>query len=315
MRKIVFLLAFVSLSSVNVFAQGAKNIKINEVMTHNVSSIEDGYGQHEAWVELCNVSHTTFNVRGMYITTNREVLNKELDAPGRQKLMSVIPNNEHRTSLSGQQFITFFFNSNPNKSSLHIDASVEAGKPVWIALYDGNGVDLIDSITVPALPADCSYARKKNGAAEWIVCSSDRVTPNIANTPVVNSKIPNTKKNDPHGYAITILAMGTVFFCLVLLYVFFRLLGLLMDHINTAKKIANKQPFKPVTKTVKAVDDVIDTSAIILKDGLKTKGIDKKVYIAVISMALKQYQDDVHDTESGIITIKPKNTNWNNLIK
>ena len=32
-------------------------------------------------------------------------------------------------------------------------------------------------------------------------------------------------------------------------------------------------------------------------------------------MALKQYQDDVHDTESGIITIKPKNTNWNNLIK
>ena len=28
-------------------------------------------------------------------------------------------------------------------------------------------------------------------------------------------------------------------------------------------------------------------------------------------MALKQYQDDVHDVESGIITIKPKNTDWN----
>ena len=92
-------------------------------------------------------------------------------------------------------------------------------------------------------------------------------------------------------------------------------MGIFMDHQNTAKKIANKQPFKPVTKTVKAVDGVIDTSATLLKDGLKTKGIDKKIYIAVISMALKQYQDDVHDTESGIITIKPKNTNWNNLIK
>ena len=27
-------------------------------------------------------------------------------------------------------------------------------------------------------------------------------------------------------------------------------------------------------------------------------------------MALKQYQDDVHDVESGIITIKSKDTDW-----
>ena len=27
-------------------------------------------------------------------------------------------------------------------------------------------------------------------------------------------------------------------------------------------------------------------------------------------MALKQYQDDVHDVESGIITIKSKDTGW-----
>ena len=50
---------------------------------------------------------------------------------------------------------------------------------------------------------------------------------------------------------------------------------------------------------------------VILQDGLKSKGIDKEVYIAVISMALKQYQDNVHDVESGIITIKPKKTDWN----
>ena len=33
--------------------------------------------------------------------------------------------------------------------------------------------------------------------------------------------------------------------------------------------------------------------------------------MAVIAMALKQYQDNVHDVESGVITIKPKNTDWN----
>jgi hypothetical protein len=36
--------------------------------------------------------------------------------------------------------------------------------------------------------------------------------------------------------------------------------------------------------------------------------------MAVIAMALKQYQDDVHDVESGIITIKPRHSMWNNGI-
>ena len=89
------------------------------------------------------------------------------------------------------------------------------------------------------------------------------------------------------------------------------------DKETPLLKVEHLKQYFPMNRkfSVKAVDDVIDTSATILKDGLKTKGIDKKVYIAVISMALKQYQDDVHDVESGIITIKPKQTNWNNLIK
>ena len=38
---------------------------------------------------------------------------------------------------------------------------------------------------------------------------------------------------------------------------------------------------------------------------------DPDVYIAVISMAIKEYLDDSHDVESGIITIMPKeNTKW-----
>ena len=51
-------------------------------------------------------------------------------------------------------------------------------------------------------------------------------------------------------------------------------------------------------------------TGVILQEGLKTKGIDREVYMAVISMALKQYEDDVHDVESGVITIKPRETGW-----
>ena len=83
-----------------------------------------------------------------------------------------------------------------------------------------------------------------------------------------------------------------------------------MRHIDTAKKVAEVQPIKAVTKTVEVTHDIAHATGNILQDGLKTKGIDKEVYIAVISMALKQYQDDVHDVESGIITIKSKDTTW-----
>lgn len=317
MKKIAFLLAIVLTAYVDVLAQGAKNIKINEVMTSNTSSIQDEYGRREAWIELCNASFTTFNIRGMYITTNRAVLNEELSAPERQKLMSMIPNGEPRTQIAGTQHLTFFCNSNPKEGSLHLDAEIKSGEPIWIALYDGNGVDLIDSVSVPAMRENQSYAREQDGDSKWIVCQPSSVTPNIANTPRVNDKIARTKHEDPHGFAITILAMGTVFTCLALLFVFFTLLGLLMDHLNTAKKIANKQPLKPVTKTVTAtvgaVDTVLDKTTTVMKDGLKTKGKDKRIYIAVIAMALKQYQDDVHDVESGVISIKPKNTTWNGL--
>ena len=53
-----------------------------------------------------------------------------------------------------------------------------------------------------------------------------------------------------------------------------------------------------------------NVTKVILKDGLQTAGIDKEIYIAVISMALKEYEDDVHDIESNVITIKPHHTNW-----
>jgi hypothetical protein len=80
--------------------------------------------------------------------------------------------------------------------------------------------------------------------------------------------------------------------------------------METAKKVAHHQPIKPITKTVEKTLEVGHKTGIILQEGLKTKGIDKEVYMAVIGMALKQYQDDVHDVESGVITIKSKETGW-----
>ena len=67
---------------------------------------------------------------------------------------------------------------------------------------------------------------------------------------------------------------------------------------------------KPITKTVEKTIEVAHATGNILQDGLKMKGRDMEVYMAVIGLALRQYEDDVHDVESGVITIKPKDTGW-----
>ena len=296
-----------------VMAQMDASIKLNEVMTDNENSLIDEYGARTAWVEIANISHSTYNVRGMYVTTDRSVLDKKMSVPERISRMSKIPNGDARTNLSGQQLIVFQLGSQPAQGSLHLSAQVRTGEPTWIALYNGNATQLIDSVTIPALAADQSFARvADNGnARDWEVKSADRVTPGIQNQTVVSeSKVEKFKREDPHGFGMALMAMSIVFGCLALLWLTFTLFGMLMRHAETARKVANHQPIKPITKTVEKTMEVGHKTGVILKEGFDTKGIDREVYMAVIGLALRQYEDDIHDVESGVITIKPKDTGW-----
>lgn len=312
MKRTVFLFCALLAGTVLTFGQGARNIKINEVLTDNKGSLQDEYGKRNAWIELANTSFSTYDIRGMYITTDRRVLDKGLTVAQRTALMSCIPNGDGRTAMSAREHVVFFLNGNKAQGTLHLQAKAKSGKPVWIALFDGNGVDLIDSISVPALAADQSYARVRDGADRWEVKSPGSVTPGIENFVQANeTKIAKLKREDPHGFGITVLSMGIVFFCLALLYAFFRILGIFMAHKQTIKKAGKIQPIKAAVKTGEKIVETGHKTKVILKDGLQTGGIDKETYIAVIAMALKQYEDNVHDIESNIITIKPHHTNWN----
>ena len=311
MKKILLSLALATVST-TMFSQGAKNIKINEVMTGNATSIQDEYGRHLPWVELTNTSFSTYNIRGMYISTTRATLDKQLSAPERIKMMSPIPNGDKRTELAGHEHLVLYLNSNPAEGTLHLRSKVTDGAPVWVALYDANGIDIIDSVSLPAMKPNLSFAREKDGSQKWVTKSEEAVTPGITNYIQVNeSKIARLKRDDPHGIMITVLSMGIVFFCLALLYAFFSILGVIIVHQRTLKRAKNIQPIKAAVVTSEIIHEGAHKTKVMLKDGLHTQGIDREVYMAVIAMALKDYQNNEHDTESGIITIKPRTTAWN----
>ncbi len=313
MRKILSVISFLVASSA-AFAQGAHDFKLNEVFVYTPAcctgdsaastcekqaSYVDEYGQPASWIEIENISYSTHDIRNCFLTINPAVLDKNMPAPEREKLMSAIPAGDPRTSLSAKQRITLFADGHVNRGTLHLNFTLPVGESFTIYLFDGNAVDLLDSVRVEALPAGSSFARIND--AEWQVLEADKVTPNAPNIAYHNDKIKEFKEKDPYGIAMTLMCMGVVFLCLILLFVFFHIFGWAM---NRAAKLAR-------VRAIRAIHDQAAKVVEMAKQGTtETKGIDMETYTAVIGMALHEYFGGTHDLESGILTIHQTPTTW-----
>jgi Na+-transporting methylmalonyl-CoA/oxaloacetate decarboxylase gamma subunit len=292
------------------FAQGTHSFKLSEVVTCNKQGLIDEYGQRSAWVEVENTSWGTYNLRNCYLTNNRKALDEDLSVPDREAIMSLIPKGDARTNLTAKTQLVFFADGFTNRGTVHASFKLDPTKPNFIALFDGNGRTLIDSVTVPVLPADCSYARlynKDTNTYEWKIQQAAQVTPNSSNKVEgkVENKVQEFKQRDPYGIAMSIIAMGIVFICLILLYVFFRVLGIVLHRIDVLTRV----------KAIKAIREQAHKVTVIAKQGLETKGIDNEVYVAVIALALQEYEENVHDIESNVLTIVPDDRSaWHNEV-
>ena len=141
--------------------------------------------------------------------------------------------------------------------------------------------------------------------------ATDAVTPGIGTfIQVTETKVAKLKKDDPYGFGITLLSMGIVFSCLALLFVFFTLFGIFMKNKKRIREMLGLS--RTQKKKIVGLDEE-DARAFPNKSLERSKTYDRDIYIAVISMALKQYSDDVHDTESGVITIRPHNSKWHSV--
>ena len=182
--------------------------------------------------------------------------------------------------------------------------TLDPDKDNWIGLYDSNGRDLIDSVTVPAgIPTDHSYARYEDGVGHWVIKGGNEqsgyVTPSTNNITLdKNVKIDMFTEHDPFGVGMAIMAMAIVFAGLLLLYLLFRLIG----QISVLIKKRNAM-------RVHGISD---------KEEAKEKGFGREageVY-AAIAMALYQHLE-AHDVEDTILTInkvKKAYSPWNSKI-
>jgi len=295
-NKIVITLALLMLLCVGASADNAKTICLSEISL--------GDSTTAPWIEVKNSSWGTRNLGGYYITNNRHVLDS-ISAPERKALMHLIPTGNPVTKITPQNCLMLTADAKDNLGIQHLNFEIKAGD--FIAIYSGNGEDLIDSVTVPALAEGQSYAVNSDYTA-WAIC--DKPTPTMANdyeTAKTNDKIGEFAEKDKHGFAMAIMAMGVVFSCLILLYVFFSLFGFVFRKINSRNQcVAATDPTKKVS--VPGAAGEAEVAAIMAVTEATAGTGDENLDVALIALAIEA--ELAHDEESGVITIKPTQSPW-----
>ena len=284
-KKLILLLVLIASGcSLSSFAQARKGLRINEVMVANESNFVDDYGQRGAWIELFNSNFSPLEISSVYITNDPE-----------RPTLYPVPLGDVNTRIPKRQHIVFWADGKPSRGTFHTNFTLDPEKSNWIGVYDADGRTLIDSITVPPLPADASFARIEDGkgtsAADWTIRTGIADTEDNVITPSSNNRIKDTNKKvekfhnlDGNGFGMTVTAMGIVFMALLLLSTCFYIIS----RIGAARSQRNKMEAHGLSH-----EEVHPAE--------RPEG-DSGEVIAAIAMALNQHLN-AHDLESTILTI------------
>jgi Na+-transporting methylmalonyl-CoA/oxaloacetate decarboxylase gamma subunit len=279
-----------------VQAQRTTSLKINEVLVINEDNFVDDYGKRHSWIEIYNSSPGTVNIAGCYLTNDI-----------RKPKMYMVSKGDVLTKIKPYQHVLFWADNMATHGTFHVNFTLDPDQPNFIALFDSDGRTLIDSITVPAgQRPDISYGLVEDGWTQerldeelrlnssykggnqlWI--NFEKVTPSSNNKILdTNEKVENFKENDKAGVGMTLTAMSVVFAGLLLLYLIFKLVGII------AVALSHKRAMQASGLTKEEAKGITEQSG--------------DIYAAI---ALAIYEaTELHDEENTILTIKNTARNY-----
>lgn len=274
----IILLLFLMAGSVR--AQNVTDLRFNEVLVHNDSLNVDEFGEHGSWIEIFNTGYNKVNIGGCYLTN---------DMSNPKKYW--IPTGDPATIIPSRCYLLFWADGKPSRGILHLNFDLENTDS--LALFDGSGRVLIDRIAIPQpQKRDISYGYEvEGGALGEEVSGTWKYLPQI--TPASNND--HTRRassgeqfieHDPDGLGMAAIALSVVFTSLALLYVIFK---------NTGNYFQRKAK--------KAAQPKATTGGSAPTATTNAKELTGEVS-AAIAMTIHLYQEDMHDDENMVLTIK-----------
>lgn len=254
-------------------AQNVTDLVISEVMVDNHDSVTDDFGRHPAWIELLNSSWGSVNIGGCFWTDDISDLTK-----------SPILRGDSRTRIGPRQATLFYEGGEGVSGAFYLNFTLKPGSTLY--LVSSNGRTVIDSILIPGnLPAGKSVSRYSTDARGMVFDREEISDPSpmaMNGAGLGKSGAESIRERDPHGWVLTITCVTVVFAALLLLYFIYSLLGrFFTGGISPKREKAQTEDMTPEVA-------------------------------AAIAMALHLHLgEDIHDSESFVLTMKQSASAWN----
>lgn len=130
-----------------------ETLYISEVMSNNRTVFADENGKNSDWIELCNPTSKDINLKGYAITDDSTEIEKFVFG-------SVVIKSKSCLVL----FADGTVDSTGKSSAVHLPFKLSSKKGETVRLYDAKH-NLVSSLGVPKLDADCSFGIDRNGEA------------------------------------------------------------------------------------------------------------------------------------------------------
>jgi hypothetical protein len=154
-RKLVLIIIIpfitVILSCKKTYENAPADIVINELMPVNSTTVADNYGEFDDWIELYNLTSSTIDLSGYYLSDNHKNPSKWQIPQG--------------TSIAGNGYLIIWADGDTTQYGLHANFKLSSsGEEVVLAKPDRH---IIDKISFPAPAVEWSYARVPNGTGPF----------------------------------------------------------------------------------------------------------------------------------------------------
>ncbi|GAB2565633.1 CotH kinase family protein [Spirosoma areae] len=182
MKKFVLLLSGMLSICLTVRSQ---QVYINEFMASNATTIADGTGAYEDWIEIYNPNSFSVSIGGYYVTD-------DLNNPTKYQL----PTGSTQTTLAANGFLILWASDFVSRGPTHLPFKLAAdGEQIGIYRPISNTFVVVDSLSFGAQRTDISRGRQPNGAATWLFFQKS-----------ANNTSPGTSNNGKTGYTEFLMA-------------------------------------------------------------------------------------------------------------
>lgn len=292
--------AFLCGGLISMQAQNVSDLIISEVMAEpDSASIIDDYGHRNGWIEIFNKSQGTVNYAGCFLSDDRNNLQK-----------SLIPKSDNRTKLGPRQVALFYASGNGTEGTFYADFKIRKGSTVYLVSNDGRTI--LDSLAVPAtLPAGKSVIKlaKDTKQMDFKAETEPAIpTPGSVNgSQASETGSQKMAREDKHGFVLTLVSVSVVFAALLVLWWLFSLLGKASTKKGDKGCGCSCDSKSKVKNSGKLTPEVAAAISLALDQEM-----NGEVYAAISAALHLNMEDSVHDKESFVITIRHKESNWNN---